>query len=90
MKKGEEGEALPDDQAQDFDGDYRQGKKDYIKKPRDAHTKKEGEKEQKYDWDRSKITVDTVIPEAPKKTALLVKPVEDDLVKKLDDFDNKI
>ena len=52
--------------------------------------KKEGEKEQKYDWDRSKITVDTVIPEAPKKTAVLVKPVEDDLVKKLDDFDNKI
>ena len=45
---------------------------------------------EKYDWDRSKITVDTVIPEVPPKNKLLLKPSENEYLKKLDDFDNKI
>ena len=41
-------------------------------------------------YDKSTITLETVIPELPKKHETISKPLREDLDKKLDDVDDSI
>ena len=50
--------------------------------------KKKQDREQKYVYDKSAITLETVIPELPKKHETIAKPLREDLDKKLDDVDD--
>jgi hypothetical protein len=51
---------------------------------------KRSEREQKYVYDKSAITLETVVPELPKKHETIAKPLREDLDKKLDDIDDQI
>jgi hypothetical protein len=52
--------------------------------------KKKQQREEKYVYDKSAITLETVIPDLPKKHDTVNKPVREDLDKKLDDVDDQI
>ena len=84
----QEGKAPQDQkQSEKHHGDkQREPKSD---KPKQQREKKQYPKS-KYDYDPNKITVETVIPDLPKKGDLLQKPSKEQYYKQLDEIEDKI
>jgi len=82
VKKGEKKE-----EEKDNANNHKEENKE--EKPKKEKREKK-QRESKYDYDRSKVTLETPIPEVPKREKRISKPDDNEFEKKLEELETKI